>query len=138
MTQSVENPSCTLSCDQVSSVYRVEKTEKGETGVAVPFPDSRFFQIHSNKLTIYPVRYLSQVSALRITHCVFSFGVRKNAFNDLVTFPVKHLVCRGISGVIRQLLTVLPDKPRHCFDKIKQFTLTVAAIISAVPLETEI
>ena len=48
-----------------------------------------------------------------ITHSVFFFGVRKDAFNGLFTLLVKILALRCIAGVVRQVLVILPDMPLY-------------------------
>ena len=98
--QSVEKPGYALSGNRVPFVFRTEKAEKQETKMVIPFPCCQLFQVHGSKLKLHPVCHLGQASVLRITHRVFLFGVRKDPFNGLFTFPVKLLVLRCISLMI--------------------------------------
>ena len=76
-------------------------------------PNSQLFEVHGSKLELHPVCHLGQASELGITHGVFLLGVRKDPFNGLLAPLVQFLVLRRITGVVRQLLVVLPDMPVH-------------------------
>ena len=78
-----------------------------------PLPTGQLFQIHGSKLKIHPVCYLDQASVLCITHSVFFFCVRKDAFNRLFPLVVKVPVLRCIADVVRQILVILPDLPLY-------------------------
>ena len=79
----------------------------------LPLPTGQLFQVRGSKLKLHPVCHLSWASVLCITHSVFFFGVRKDAFNGLFTLLVKILALRCIAGVVRQVLVILPDMPLY-------------------------
>ena len=79
----------------------------------LPLSTGQLFQIHGSKLKLYPVCHLGQASVLCITHSVFFFGVRKDAFNGLFPLLVKVPVLRCIADVVRQILVILSDMPLY-------------------------
>ena len=82
-------------------------------GRVIPFPPCHFFEVHGSKFKLHPFCYLGQASVLCITHRVFFFCICKDSFNRFFAALIKRLVLGYISGVVRQILIVLPDMPLH-------------------------
>ena len=78
-------------------------------GRVTPFPPCHFFEVHGSKFKLHPFCYLGQASVLCITHRVFFFCICKDSFNRFFAALIKRLVLGYISGVVRQILIVLPD-----------------------------
>ena len=89
--QPVEKPGCALSGSRVSGVFGAEKAEKQAIEKVIPLPCRQLFHVHSSELKLLTVCYLDQASVLRITHRVFSFGVRKD--------PVQSSLCASCKAL---------------------------------------
>ena len=76
------------------------------------FPSSQLFEVHGSKFKPHPFGDLGQTSIKRIAHTMLFFGIGKDPLNGFFAFCVKLLIFRGVSGVVSQLLIVLPDVPQ--------------------------
>ena len=59
--------------------------------VILPLSFGEFFEIHGSKLKPYPIRDLGEAAVRRITHSVFFFRIRKDAFNGFFTLLVRKV-----------------------------------------------
>lgn len=59
-----------------------------------PLVEGEFLEIHRSKLELDPCGDRGQPSIWSITHCVFLFGVRKDALNRLRTQGIPAVVHR--------------------------------------------
>ena len=80
-----------------------------------PLVEGEFLEIHRSKLELDPCGDRGQPSIWSITHCVFLFGVRKDALNRLRTQGVGCFAERGMADIFRSLQILLPDMTGYCF-----------------------
>ena len=111
------NPVCTQ--EQTGSrTYMSEKTAKrNEDNRSLHFHVANFFKFMATNLS-FTQFVTCQASVLCITHRVFFLGVREDPFNGFLSALIELRVRRRISGIVRQLLIVLPDMPLHRFDTV--------------------
>ena len=77
--------------------------------------EGEFLEIHRSKLELDPCGDRGQPSIWRITHCVFLFGVRKDALNRLRTQRIGCFAERRMPDVLSSLQILLPDMPGYGF-----------------------
>ena len=80
-----------------------------------PLVEGEFLEIHRSKLELDPCGDRGQPSIWSITHCVFLFGVRKDALNRLRTQGIGCFAERGMADIFRSLQILLPDMTGYCF-----------------------
>ena len=71
-----------------------------------PLVEGEFLEIHRSKLELDPCGDRGQPSIWSITHCVFLFGVRKDALNRLRTQGIGCFAERGMADIIETKLAI--------------------------------
>lgn len=77
--------------------------------------EGEFLEIHRSKLELDPCGDRGQPSIWSITHCVFLFGVCKDALNRLRTQGIGCLTNWGVTDIFRSFQILLPDMAGYGF-----------------------
>ena len=81
----------------------------------MPLVDGKFLEIHRSKLELDPCGDRGQPSIWSITHCVFLFGVCKDALNRLRTQGIGCFAYRRMPDILCPLQILLPDMAGYGF-----------------------
>lgn len=103
-----------------------EKQDKRNRHHSSGVPFGQLFKVHSSKFKPHPVGDLSQTTIVSISHTVFFLSVGKDPLNCFFTFRVKLHVFRSVSGIIGQLLIVLPNMTQNSFYTVFGFGTKLA------------